>query len=57
MHLQRGLSVQGRSIVINTLIMSKIWHVLRVTPVSKQFHQRGLGILDSRLQQQAMQIR
>ncbi|KAI7855430.1 hypothetical protein BDC45DRAFT_424540, partial [Circinella umbellata] len=86
MHLQRGLSVQGRSTVINTLIMSKIWHVLRVTPVSKQFHQRirglvtrflmykmfppvkydiltlpkfigGLGILDSRLQQQAMQIR
>ncbi|KAI7848072.1 hypothetical protein BDC45DRAFT_419252, partial [Circinella umbellata] len=85
-HLQRGLSIQGRSTVINTLIMSKIWHVLRITPVSKQFHQRirslvtrflmyrmfppvkyntlilpkfigGLGILDSRLQQQALQLR
>ena len=85
-HLQRRLSIRGRSTVINTLILSKIWHVLRVTPVTQQFHLRlrslvtkflmykmfppvrydiltlpkyigGLGILDSKLQQQAMQLR
>ncbi|KAG2216959.1 hypothetical protein INT45_007394 [Circinella minor] len=50
-HIQRGLSIQGRATVINTLIMSKIWHVLRVTPDPKHFHQRGLGLLDSSLQQ------
>ena len=39
-HLQRGLSVQGRSTVVNTLILSKIWHVLRVTPVPLSFHKQ-----------------
>lgn len=35
-HQQRSLSVRGRATIVNTLILSKLWHVLRVvsTPVS-----------------------
>lgn len=30
---QRGLSVRGLSLVTNSLVFSKLWHLLRVTPV------------------------
>jgi hypothetical protein len=30
---QRGLTIRGRSLVINSLVFSKIWHLLRVVPV------------------------
>ncbi|KAG1137091.1 hypothetical protein G6F38_011567 [Rhizopus arrhizus] len=40
-HKQRNLSVRGRATVLNTLILSTLWHVLRVSWVS----QHTLGIL------------
>lgn len=36
-HQGRGLSVRGRSTVLNSLILSKLWHVLRVITVPKSF--------------------
>ncbi|ORX57671.1 hypothetical protein DM01DRAFT_1284553, partial [Hesseltinella vesiculosa] len=30
---QRKLSVRGTSLICNSLILSKLWHILRVTPV------------------------
>ncbi|KAG1558904.1 hypothetical protein G6F49_004084 [Rhizopus delemar] len=34
-HKQRNLSIRGRATVLNTLILSTLWHVLRVTWVSQ----------------------
>ncbi|KAG0169397.1 hypothetical protein DFQ29_009697, partial [Apophysomyces sp. BC1021] len=36
-HRQRRLSVLGRATVLNTLIFSTLWHVLRVVPVPESF--------------------
>ncbi|CEP20204.1 hypothetical protein [Parasitella parasitica] len=36
-HQQRGLSVRGRSTVLNSLILSKLWHILRVITVPVSF--------------------
>ncbi|ORE03287.1 hypothetical protein BCV72DRAFT_338070 [Rhizopus microsporus var. microsporus] len=36
MHKCRNLSVHGRATVLNTLLLSKIWHVLRVTWIPKE---------------------
>ncbi|KAI7847506.1 hypothetical protein BDC45DRAFT_451753, partial [Circinella umbellata] len=33
-HLTRQLSIRGTSTVLNTLILSKLWHVLRVIGAS-----------------------
>ncbi|KAG1487848.1 hypothetical protein G6F54_012411 [Rhizopus delemar] len=35
-HKQRNLSVRGRATVLNTLILSTLWHVLRVSWISLQ---------------------
>ncbi|KAI8875521.1 hypothetical protein K501DRAFT_131455, partial [Backusella circina FSU 941] len=35
-HSQRNLSVRGRATVLNTLIFSKLWYVLRLTPLTLQ---------------------
>ena len=38
-HLQRNLSIRGRTTVLNTLILSNLWHVLRIVGASqKGFH-------------------
>ena len=34
-HKQRNLSIRGRATVLNTLILSTLWHVLRTTWVSQ----------------------
>ncbi|KAG1470323.1 hypothetical protein G6F56_002749 [Rhizopus delemar] len=36
-HAQRSLSVRGRATVVNTLILSTLWHVLRVTSTPSSF--------------------
>ncbi|KAG1447100.1 hypothetical protein G6F56_009366 [Rhizopus delemar] len=36
-HSQRSLSVRGRATVVNTLILSTLWHVLRVTSTPLSF--------------------
>ena len=33
----RGLSVRGASLVANSLLMSKLWHILRVVPVPESW--------------------
>ncbi|KAI8876951.1 hypothetical protein K501DRAFT_199320 [Backusella circina FSU 941] len=33
-HSQRNLSIRGRTTVLNTLILSKLWYVLRLTPLT-----------------------
>ncbi|KAG0870908.1 hypothetical protein G6F15_011532 [Rhizopus arrhizus] len=44
-HSQRNLSIRGRVTVLNCLIFSRLWHVLRILPLTKKqivtFH--GLG--------------
>lgn len=40
LYMQRNLSLRGRVTVINTLIFSKLWHVLRLSPLTQaQFQQ------------------
>ncbi|KAF1797710.1 hypothetical protein V8B55DRAFT_1314402, partial [Mucor lusitanicus] len=85
-HKQRGLSVRGRATVLNSLVLSKLWHVLRVVTVPMSFldsiqsvisqfidfrispkighptffssrRSGGLGILNPKLQQGALQLR
>ncbi|KAG2191466.1 hypothetical protein INT47_003842, partial [Mucor saturninus] len=36
-HQQRGLFVPGRTAVLNSLVLSKLWHVLRVVSVPMSF--------------------
>ncbi|KAI7897995.1 uncharacterized protein BX663DRAFT_546720 [Cokeromyces recurvatus] len=43
-HSERNLSVIGRTVVINTLLLSKFWHVLRVVPLTKSQIDRIRGI-------------
>ncbi|CEP07105.1 hypothetical protein, partial, partial [Parasitella parasitica] len=44
-HSERNLSIRGRATVLNTLIYSKLWHVLRLTVFTKAqlLTIRGLG--------------
>lgn len=35
-HMTRSLSVVGKATVLNSLILSKCWYLLRVTPFTKQ---------------------
>ncbi|KAG1034038.1 hypothetical protein G6F43_013468 [Rhizopus delemar] len=37
LHSHRSLSVRGRATIVNSLILSKLWHVLRVTSVPRAF--------------------
>ncbi|KAG1142122.1 hypothetical protein G6F38_007956 [Rhizopus arrhizus] len=34
-HSQRQLSIRGRATVLNSLILSRLWHVLRLVPLAK----------------------
>ncbi|CDH54866.1 hypothetical protein RO3G_01611 [Lichtheimia corymbifera JMRC:FSU:9682] len=34
---ERRLSLRGASTVVNSILLSRLWHVLRVTPVSEQW--------------------
>jgi hypothetical protein len=36
-HSQRALSIRGRVAILNSLILAKLWHVLQLTTVPKQF--------------------
>ena len=36
LHATRSLSVVGRATVVNTLLLSKCWYILRVTPLTQQ---------------------
>lgn len=46
-HQQRNLSVRGRATVINTLILSKLWHVFRVLPIPKTALNRFQSMVSS----------
>lgn len=46
-HQQRGLSVRGRSTVLNSLILSKLWHVLRVVTVPVSFFNSINSVISS----------
>ena len=36
-HSQRSLSIRGRALIVNSLILSRLWHVLRVVSVPGSF--------------------
>lgn len=36
LHLSRSLSVVGKATILNSLLLSKCWYLLRVTPLTKQ---------------------
>ncbi|KAG2194681.1 hypothetical protein INT47_013056 [Mucor saturninus] len=40
----RNLSINGRTVILNTLLLSKLWHVLRVVPLTKGQIERLRGI-------------
>ncbi|ORE10038.1 hypothetical protein BCV72DRAFT_189348, partial [Rhizopus microsporus var. microsporus] len=42
----RGLSVQGRGLIANTLILSRIWHCLRILTVPAYFLAKIRAIVD-----------
>jgi hypothetical protein len=46
-HKQRSLSVRGRSTVVNSLILSKLWHVLRVLTVPATFFKSVQSIISN----------
>ena len=49
-HLSRSLSVRGRATVLNTLILFKLWHVLRVISVPLSFFAKVRSIMGKFLQ-------
>ncbi|KAG0770823.1 hypothetical protein G6F22_017055 [Rhizopus arrhizus] len=40
LHSHRSLSIRGRVTIMNSLILSKLWHVLRVVSVPKSFFRK-----------------
>ncbi|KAG0864261.1 hypothetical protein G6F16_011161 [Rhizopus arrhizus] len=44
-HSQRQLSVYGRAHLANTLILSKLWHFLRITSLPKSFYNKVSSIV------------
>lgn len=40
LHTQRSLSIRGRVTVLNTMLFSKLWHVLRVLSLASAQRQR-----------------
>ncbi|KAK4521006.1 uncharacterized protein ATC70_006890 [Mucor velutinosus] len=36
-HRQRNLSMYGRATIANVLVLTKLWHILRITPLPKAF--------------------
>ncbi|KAG1049071.1 hypothetical protein G6F43_008584 [Rhizopus delemar] len=64
LHSHRSLSVRGRVTILNSLILSKLWHVLRILSVSKLFFKKlksqisgWIGVLNPHIQQSALQLR
>jgi hypothetical protein len=47
LHAQWSLSVRGRVTVLNTLVLSKLWHVLRLTCVPSNFISKLKTIISS----------
>ncbi|KAG1391439.1 hypothetical protein G6F60_012567 [Rhizopus arrhizus] len=47
MHSQRSLSVRGRVTILNTLILSKLWHVLRLVSAPLAFFDKLKSIMSS----------
>ncbi|KAG2193455.1 hypothetical protein INT47_004677 [Mucor saturninus] len=43
-HSERKLFIKGRTVVLNTLLLSKLWHVLRIIPLTKGQIDRLRGI-------------
>ena len=46
-HARRSLSVRGRATALNTLILSRLWHVLRVTAVLTRFFTQTKSVMPS----------
>ncbi|ORE22962.1 hypothetical protein BCV71DRAFT_167443, partial [Rhizopus microsporus] len=46
-HANRSLSVRGRATALNTLILSRLWHVLRVTAVLTRFFTQTKSVMPS----------
>lgn len=44
---QRSLSVRGRATVLNSLLLSKLWHVLRVTFVPDKFFKKLRSVMSA----------
>ncbi|OBZ81852.1 Transposon TX1 uncharacterized protein [Choanephora cucurbitarum] len=42
---QRNLSLRGRAVVMNSVILSKLWHVLRVIALPQSFFRRVCSII------------
>ncbi|OAD65395.1 CCHC-type zinc finger transcription factor [Phycomyces blakesleeanus NRRL 1555(-)] len=49
-HHSRSLSIRRRATILNTLVLSKLWHVLRVTTVPMLFFHRLCSIMSKFLQ-------
>ncbi|KAI7848559.1 hypothetical protein BDC45DRAFT_450082, partial [Circinella umbellata] len=46
LHERRGLSIRGRATILNVLILSRLWHILRVTGASiRNFHTQLRSII------------
>ncbi|KAI7858985.1 hypothetical protein BDC45DRAFT_433361 [Circinella umbellata] len=41
---QRNLSIKGKDLVVNSLLLSKLWHILTVTPASPSIFQQVKSI-------------
>ncbi|KAG1546735.1 hypothetical protein G6F49_010411 [Rhizopus delemar] len=63
---QRRLSILGRSMVANSLLLSRVWHNIRVLSPPQSFFQRlrtrprnegGIAVLDPSKQHSALQLR
>lgn len=44
-HSQRTLSIRGRATVANSLVLSRVWHVLRLTPTTTVYLNRLKSII------------
>jgi hypothetical protein len=47
LHSHRSLSVRGRATIINSLILSKLWHVLRLTSVPRAFLEKVKSVVSA----------
>lgn len=46
-HTQQSLSVRGRATVLNSLLLSKLWHVLRVTFFQDKFFNKLRSVMSA----------
>ncbi|KAG1533569.1 hypothetical protein G6F51_012544 [Rhizopus arrhizus] len=47
LHSQRSLSIRGRVTILNTLVLSKLWHVLRLTSAPLSFFDKVKSLMSS----------